>query len=109
MTSRIEVIARVSDRRFWTVEQKLAMLRDAFGPGGSVRSAVERHEVTSGLLYTWRRKAMAGLLLETARLSSVDSQAWLADVLARIAEHPVSRLDELLPWNWQNRLIAIAA
>lgn len=45
MTGRIEVIARVSGRRFWTVEQKLAMLRDAFGPGGSVRSAMERHDV----------------------------------------------------------------
>lgn len=64
MTGRIEVIARVSGRRFWSVEQKLAMLRDAFGPGGSVRSAMERHEVTSGLLYTWRRNAMAGLLLD---------------------------------------------
>lgn len=64
MTGRIEVIARVSGRRFWSVEQKLMMLRDAFGPGGSVRSAMERHEVTSGLLYTWRRKAMSGQLLD---------------------------------------------
>lgn len=64
MTGRIEVIARVSGRRFWRVEQKLAMLRDAFGPGGSVRSAMGRHEVTSGLLYTWRRNAMAGMLLD---------------------------------------------
>lgn len=64
MTGRMEVIARVSGRRFWTVEQKLAMLRDAFGPGGSVRLAMERHDVTSGLLYTWRRNAMAGLLLD---------------------------------------------
>ena len=64
MTGRIEVIARVSGRRFWTVEQKLAMLRDAFGPGGSVRAAMERHEVTSGSLYTWRRNAMAGLLID---------------------------------------------
>ena len=63
-TGRIEVIARVSGRRAWTVEQKLAMLRDAFGPGGSVREAMERHEVTSGLLYTWRRNAMAGLLVD---------------------------------------------
>jgi len=63
-TGRIEVIARVSGRRFWTVEQKLAMLRDAFGPGVSVRAAMERHEVTSGLLYTWRRNAMAGLLID---------------------------------------------
>jgi len=31
----------------------------------------------------------------------VDPQAWLADVLARIAEHPARKLDELLPWNWQ--------
>ena len=64
MTGCIEVIARKSGRRFWSVEQKLAMLRDAFGPGGSVRSAMERHEVTSGLLYTWRRNAMAGMLLD---------------------------------------------
>jgi transposase len=60
--ARIEVIARVSGRRTWSVEQKLMMLRDAFGPGGSVRAAMERHEVTSGLLYTWRRKAMSGQL-----------------------------------------------
>ncbi|WP_354327110.1 IS66-like element accessory protein TnpA [Porphyrobacter sp. MBR-155] len=64
MTGRMEVIARVSGRRFWTVEQKLAVLRDAFGPGGSVRAAMDRHEVTSGLLYTWRRNAMAGLLID---------------------------------------------
>lgn len=64
MSGRIEVITRVSGRRFWSVEQKLSMLRDAFGPGGSVRSAMDRHEVTSGLLYTWRRNAMAGMLLD---------------------------------------------
>ena len=34
MSSLITVIDRVSGRRYWTVEQKLAMLRDAFGPGG---------------------------------------------------------------------------
>jgi hypothetical protein len=34
-------------------------------------------------------------------MNEIDPQAWLADVLARIAEHPVQRLDELLPWNWR--------
>ena len=67
MSSRIEVVSRVSGRRRWTVEQKLAILRDAFGPDGSVRMAVERHEVGSGALYTWRRQAMSGELAGTVR------------------------------------------
>jgi transposase len=42
-------------------------------------------------------------LIVTAKLNEVDPQAWLADVLARIAEHPAHRIDELLPWNWRPR------
>jgi hypothetical protein len=42
-------------------------------------------------------------LIVTAKLNDVDPQAWLADVLARIAEHPPQKIDELLPWNWQPR------
>ncbi|GCD57383.1 transposase [Acetobacter pasteurianus NBRC 3222] len=41
-------------------------------------------------------------LIVTAKLNDVDPQAWLADVLARINDQPVSRLHELLPWNWKN-------
>ena len=62
MTTRSEVAGRVSGRRRWTVEQKLAILRDAFGPQGSVRAACDRHEVGSGAIYTWRRQAMSGEL-----------------------------------------------
>ncbi len=40
-------------------------------------------------------------LLETAKLNDVDPQAWLADVLARIAGMPQGRLNALLPWNWK--------
>jgi len=62
MSARIEVVGRVSGRRRWTAEQKLAILRDAFGPEGSVRAACDRHEVGSGSIYTWRRQAMSGEL-----------------------------------------------
>jgi transposase len=46
------------------------------------------------------RAAAMFTLIETAKLNDVDPQAWLADVLGRIADHPASKLDELLPWNW---------
>jgi transposase len=49
------------------------------------------------------RAAMMYSLIVTARMNDVDPQAWLADVLARIASHPAHRLDELLPWNWRCR------
>ena len=46
------------------------------------------------------RAAAMYTLIGTAKLNDVDPQAWLADVLGRIAETPQTRLDELLPWNW---------
>ncbi|MCW1432484.1 transposase domain-containing protein, partial [Novosphingobium sp. JCM 18896] len=46
---------------------------------------------------------------QTCRLNDVDPQAWLADVLARIADHPISRINELLPWNWQTDKVDLAA
>jgi transposase len=48
-----------------------------------------------------RRAAMMYSLIVTAKMNKVDPQTWLADVLSRIAGHPVHRLDELLPWNWK--------
>ena len=47
-----------------------------------------------------QRAAVMYSLIVTAKMNDIDPQAWLADVLARIAEHPVQRLDDLLPWNW---------
>src|ERR1700720_3278145 len=50
------------------------------------------------------RAAVMYSLIVTAKMNDIDPQAWLADVLARIAEHPVQRLDELLPWNWRKTI-----
>jgi transposase len=47
------------------------------------------------------RAASMYSLIVTAKLNDVDPRAWLADVLAKIADHPASRLHELLPWNWK--------
>jgi hypothetical protein len=48
-------------------------------------------------------------LIATARLNDVDPQAWLADMLARIADLPQTRLAELLPWRWRPAPVALAA
>jgi transposase len=56
-----------------------------------------------------QRAAVALSLIQTCRLNDVDPQAWLANVLASIAEHPANRFDELLPWNWLPQRTAIAA
>ncbi|MCW1410833.1 MULTISPECIES: IS66 family transposase [Rhizobium] len=48
------------------------------------------------------RAAVMLTLIMTARLNDVDPKAWLADILARIADLPVSRLHELLPWEWKS-------
>lgn len=44
--------------------------------------------------------AIAYTLIETAKLGTVDPQVWLTNVLDRIADHPINRVDELLPWAW---------
>ena len=48
------------------------------------------------------RAAAIYTLIGTAKLNGVDPQAWLADVLGRLADHPARRVDELLPWNWRS-------
>ena len=48
-----------------------------------------------------QRAAAMYTLIGTAKLNDIDPQAWLADVIARISDIPVSRLHELLPWNWK--------
>src|SRR5205807_9080242 len=76
-TSRVEISATLRSRRVegacsncrarfgtahWTVEQKLAIIGEAFTSGSSVASTIERHEISSGQLYTWRRQLLDGEL-----------------------------------------------
>jgi hypothetical protein len=42
-------------------------------------------------------------------LNDIDPQAWLADVLARLPDHPAKRIHEFLPWNWRPERIDYAA
>ena len=55
------------------------------------------------------RAAIMLTLIQTAKLNDVDPQAWLADVLARIADHKITDLAALLPWSWRATRIDRAA
>jgi len=55
------------------------------------------------------RAAVMYTLIATARLNDVDPQAWLADVLGRIADTPQGRLSDLLPWNWRRSTVMAKA
>jgi transposase len=56
-----------------------------------------------------RRAAAIYTLIATAKLNDIHPKAWLADVLARLPDHPARRLHELLPWNWRPQSVAHAA
>jgi len=47
------------------------------------------------------RAAAMYSLIETAKLNSLDPEAYLRDVLTRIADHPIKQISELLPWKWR--------
>ena len=56
------------------------------------------------------RAAAVYTLIETCKLNDVDPRAWLADILARLPDHPAKQIDELLPWTWNKaRQLAPAA
>jgi transposase len=47
------------------------------------------------------RAAAVYTLIETCKMNDVDPQAWLADILARLPDHPANKVADLLPWNWR--------
>jgi len=72
--------------------------------------AVGRHNWTfAGSDRGGERAAAMYTLIETAKLNGVDPQAWLADVLARLPDHPVRRIADLLPWCWGRAQPPVAA
>lgn len=46
------------------------------------------------------RAAAIYSLIETCKLNAIDPEAYIRDILTRIADHKINRIDELLPWNW---------
>jgi hypothetical protein len=56
-----------------------------------------------------KRAATIYTILQTAALNGLDPEAYLRDVLASIGDHPINRIDQLLPWRWQPKRSAQAS
>src|SRR5262245_63582854 len=62
VNERIDIRVGVERRRRWGREDKLRIVRESLAPNVVVTEVARRHEVSTGLLYTWRKQALAGLL-----------------------------------------------
>lgn len=91
MTGRTEVVARVSGRRRWSDEEKLEILAEVFRPGVRVCDVIARREVSSSLIYTWRKQLREGKLA-----CSMPSLPVFAE--AQVAE-PAVPTSQLAPWS----------
>jgi hypothetical protein len=129
--AEIEVITSERRRRHWSRAEGArcsggagagsddpgcgACVRCACEPGVSLASAIVRQ--TGSCVRLCRRGGYCGSTLsdsagtdrDRVRYRGQDPQAWLADVLARLPDHPASRITDLLPWNWKAAEISAAA
>jgi transposase len=87
VSERVEVRVAAERRRRWSVEQKLSVVRETLEPGAVTKAVAERHGISTGLLYTWRKQ-----MLTTAMAGFVPVQVALeapAPMLTAPAEPPV--------------------
>ena len=79
MTGRLEVVGRVSGRRRWSDAEKLEILAEAFRPGVRVCDVIARREVSSSLIYTWRKQLREGKLAGSMPSLPVFAEVQLAE------------------------------
>jgi transposase len=61
-SERIEVITRGERRRAWATDQKREIAMESLAPGATAAEVARRHEISTGLLYTWRKQLLNGEL-----------------------------------------------
>ena len=83
MTGRMEVVGRVSGRRRWSDAEKLEILAEAFRPGVRVCDVIARREVSSSLIYTWRKQLREGKLAGVVASLPVFAEVQVAEPVVR--------------------------
>jgi transposase len=78
LPEQIEVRVRRERRRRWTPVDKLRIVEEAFAPGAVAKRVAERHEISTGLLFTWRRQLTAK---ESAGFLPVQGKRGVSEIL----------------------------
>ena len=91
---------RISNRRRWSDEERRQILEDAFAPGACVAQVARHHDVSTALIYTWRRKLLdAGVEREAELPEALPTPVFAEAVIdedvmaAGAAEHPAMIID----------------
>ena len=92
VNERIDIRVGVDRRRRWGPEDKLRIVRESLAPNVVVTEVARRHEISTGLLYTWRKQALAGLLPWARRNGAVilAARSPRADRAAAVTDRPIA-------------------
>lgn len=94
MTSRWEALT------VYTADGRLEMSNNAAERAIRPLTLGRKNYLFAGSDAGGERAAVIYTIIETCRMNGIDPQAYLADIIDRIADHPANKVDELLPWNW---------
>ncbi len=97
---QVTVFSGPERRRRWSDEERLRIVAEAFAPGARIADVCRRHDVSSGLIYTWRRKLLdAGVAQEASALEALPAPVFAEALLdgdavpVSAAEHPAMIID----------------
>ncbi len=113
VNERIDVRVGVERRRRWGREDKLRIVQESLAPNVVVTEVARRHEVSTGLLYTWRKQALAGLLggfmpvriVANAEASVLPAIEGAKDRAGEETEPAVGRSRGLIEVVWPNGIV----
>ena len=84
----------------YTTDGRLEMTNNAVERAIRPLALTRKNYLFAGADSGGTRAAAMYTLIETAKMNGLDPEAYLRDIIARIADHPINRIAELLPWNW---------
>jgi transposase len=98
---QVTVFSGPERRRRWSDEERLQIMSEAFAPGVRVADVCRRHDISTGLIYTWRRKLLdAGVAQEASAPEALPTPVFVEAVMdddpaaaASGAEHPAMIID----------------